>query len=42
MLRQEVAQLKEASTVSAVYNKKMSDTLTRVTLGGEAMQSQTV
>ena len=40
LLRQEVSDLKQANNISAAYTKKTSDILTRVTLGGEAMQTQ--
>lgn len=36
-LRQEVANLREVTQTAGEYTKKTSDTLTRVTLGGEAM-----
>ena len=41
-LRQEVAYLREATEDNGVYVKKTSDTLTRVTLGGDAMQTHAV
>jgi hypothetical protein len=40
LLRQEVSDLKQSNNMSVAYNKKTSDILTRVTLGGEAMQTQ--
>lgn len=39
-LRAEVASLRQTTEIAGAYTKKTSDTLTRVTLGGEAMQTQ--
>lgn len=42
VLTQEVSDLRDIMQVAGIYTKKTSDTLTRVTLGGDSMQSTVV
>jgi hypothetical protein len=41
-LRQEVSMLRDVALATGTYTKKTSDTLTRVTLGGESMQTTVI
>lgn len=42
VLTQEVTDLREIMQIAGIYTKKTSDTLTRVTLGGDSMQSTVI